>query len=86
MERKPIHSPPGWLVTWFNNVRLDNERAQKFNDMRQRLCDATNSPDDHTNFPFISSNALWMKALDLLLECEEELLEEVRKVNEKSLD
>lgn len=79
MERKPDYSPPGWLVTWFNNVKLDTQRAQKFNDLRRRLCDAADSPGDHTKFPFISSNALWMKALDLLLECEEELLEEIKK-------
>jgi hypothetical protein len=82
MERKPVYSPPGWLVTHFDKVKLDEERAQKLEGMRQRLCDATDSPDDHTNFPFISSNALWMKALDLLLEREAELLEEVKKVKE----
>lgn len=82
MERKSVYSPPGWLVTWFDNIKLDKDRAQKFDGLRQRLCDAADSPSDHTNFPFISPNALWMRALDLLLEREEELLEEVKKVKE----
>jgi len=85
MERKlkPIYSPPAYLVVWFDrSVKLDEERAQKLHDMRQRLCEATDSPDDHTDFPFLSPNALWMKALDVLLEREEELLAEVKKVRE----
>jgi hypothetical protein len=81
MEKKPDYSPPGWLVNQFDNIKLDEERAHKFNDMRQRLCAETKSPGDHTNFPFLHPNALWIRALDLLLECESEILEEVKKVN-----
>lgn len=82
MERKPVYSPPGWLVTWFDKVKLDEDRARKFDGLRQRLCDATDSPSDHTNFPFLDPNMLWMKALDLLLEHESELLEEVKKAKQ----
>lgn len=79
MEKKPDYSPPGWLIIQFDSIKLDNERAHKLESMRQRLCAATESPGDHTKFPFLHLNALWIKALDLLLERELELLEEVKK-------
>lgn len=82
MEKKTNYAPPGWLVTWFDQVKLDEERAHKFQEFRQRLCDATET-NDHINFPFLNHNALWMRALDLLLEQEPELLAEVQKAKQQ---
>lgn len=66
MESKKDYRPPGWLVTWFDQVRLDPERAQKFHDLRDKLCDSLGK-DNET----CKSNNLWMRALDLLLASEE---------------
>lgn len=73
---KKNYSPPGWYVSWFDQVRLDPERAKKFHDMRKRLCDRAD-PEDHSQYPSLYHNALWMRALDLLLEQEQLLTEEI---------
>jgi len=79
-EKKVNYSPPGWLVS-IHEVKLDQERAQKLNDLRVRLCDATETIN-HINFPFISCNELWLKALDLLLSSEEEINKLLQQIKE----
>jgi hypothetical protein len=74
-DKKKDYSVPGWVVSWFDNVKLDPERAQKFNDMRVRLC-ASLGQDNEACDP----NKLWVKALDLLLAYESALLSEVDKL------
>lgn len=69
MEREKDYNPPGWLVTWFDQVRLDPERAQKFNDFRVRLCEALGKDNEICNV-----NNLWLRALDLLLADEPNLI------------
>jgi len=79
MERKPDYSPPGWLVSRFD-IELDEEHAIKFNSFRQRMADATGSPGNHTDFPFLDPNKLWMDALDFLLEHEVLLLNKIQGI------
>ena len=67
--KKPNYQPPGWLVTWWDNVRLDQDRAQKLNDFRFRLCEALGDDNELCN-PI----NLWRIALDLLLANEAKLL------------
>lgn len=71
-SKKEDYTPPGWIVTWFDKVKLDSERAQKFNDFRFRLCRELGQDNEICNV-----NALWMKALDLLLANEPALLAKV---------
>lgn len=73
---KKNYSPPGWIVSWFDRVRLDPERAKKFHDMRKRLCDRAD-PEDHSQYPLLHIDALWSRALGLLLEQERMLTEEI---------
>ena len=64
-ENKVSCEPPGWIVTCFHQVKLDQERAVAFDAFRKRLCRVGG------NFnPALASNNLWMIALDLLLEYE----------------
>ena len=81
-KKKKNYSPPGWLVVWWDNVRLDQERAVKFQNFRQRLCDQVDltDPEDHIDYPFLQQNALWIRALDLLLEQENKLLSEIKEI------
>jgi len=67
--KKPNYEPPGWLIVWWDNVRLDMARAQKFNDLRFRLCEALGSDNELCN-PI----NLFRIALDLLMENEAKLL------------
>lgn len=60
--KKPNYQPPGWLITWWDNVRLDIDRAKKLNDLRFRLCEAMGSDAEMCN----PAN-LWRYAVDLLL-------------------
>jgi hypothetical protein len=76
-EKKIDYTPPGWIVTWFDFVRLDMERAQKFNDLRFRLCAALGQDNE-----ICFHNNLWMKALDLLLAHEAALLTKVENLDE----
>jgi len=62
-KKEKDYNPPGYLVTWFDQIKLDLERAQKFNDLRVRLCE-TLGKDNET----CKVNNLWIQALDLLLE------------------
>lgn len=66
------YNPPAWLVTHFDKVKLDVERARKFEQMRMRLC-AELGKDNKV----CEVNNLWMKALDLLLAYESALLTKV---------
>ena len=77
-EKKADYSPPDWIVSWFDNVRLDPERAKKLNDMRLRLCQALGQDNKACHH-----NALWMKALDLLLINEPALLVKVEHFDEQ---
>ena len=70
--KKPNYEPPGWLVTWWDNVRLDIHRAQRLNDFRMRLCEALGSDNELCN-----PVNLWRIALDLLLDHEAALLSTV---------
>lgn len=67
--KKPNYQPPGWLIMWWDNVRLDIERAQKLNDLRFRLCEALGNDSQMCN-PI----NLWRYAFDLLLAHEATLL------------
>jgi hypothetical protein len=69
MAKEADYSPTGWLVSWFDQVRLDPERAQKFNDLRERLCQQLGKDNQACQV-----NNLWMKALDLLIANEAALL------------
>ena len=64
-EKKADYSPPGWLVTEFHQVRLDQDRAIALDAFRKRLC-----PIGVDHNPAFAVNNLWMIALDLLLEYE----------------
>jgi hypothetical protein len=66
MESEKDYRPPGWLTTWCDQVRLDPERAQKFYNLRVKLCESLGKSDETCNV-----NNLWIKALDLLLASEE---------------
>lgn len=68
-EKKPSFYPEGWLVTWFSNFKIDQERAQKFRDMRLRLCDELGNTNEACRL-----NNLLTAAMDLLLENEEEYI------------
>jgi hypothetical protein len=78
MEKEIDYSPPGWIVSWFDNVKLDPERAEKFHDMRLRLCEALGK-----NNKACHHNTLWLKALDLLLANESVLLVKVEQFDEQ---
>lgn len=60
-KKKRDFSPPGWLVR-IHEVKLDEVRAQKLQDMRMHLCQTLGQDNEEC-----SANALWIKALDLLL-------------------
>jgi hypothetical protein len=64
-EKKVSCEPPGWIVTWFDKVKLDQDRAVAFDAFRKRLCQVGGNHN-----PALTSNNLWMIALDLLLEHE----------------
>lgn len=64
-EKKISHEPPGWLVTCFSQVKLDQGRAIAFDAFRKRLCEAGGRHNQT-----VAANNLWMIALDLLLEHE----------------
>jgi hypothetical protein len=66
-EKKPDFSPEGWLVSWFHLFKIDQERAQKFRDMRVRLCEQLGKHNEACRV-----NNLLVEALDLLLANEEE--------------
>lgn len=75
-DKKPDFAPEDWLVTWFNHFKIDQERAQKFRDMRLRLCEQLGSKNEACRL-----NNLLTEAMDLLLAHEEEYLK--RKLGEK---
>ena len=64
-------SPPAWIVYWFDQVRLDPERAEKFHNLRNQLCDKFGKENE-----LCFHNNLWMRALDLLINDLEKLLKE----------
>ena len=66
MESDKDYRPPGWITTWFDQVRLYPERAQKLFDLRIKLCNTLGKGNEACNV-----NNLWIKALDLLLASEE---------------
>jgi hypothetical protein len=66
-EKKPNFYPEGWLVSCFHNFKIDQERAQKFRDMRVRLCDKLGKDNEACRV-----NNLLTTAMDLLLAYEEE--------------
>lgn len=77
METKKNYNPPGWVITHFDkSVKLDPERAQKFNDFRIRLCQYLGQDNETCNI-----DNLWLKAVDLLMENEAALLAKIENVN-----
>jgi len=80
-DEKRNYSPPGWIVSHFDQVRLDPKRAEAFDAFRKRLCNAADPENqNHIEYPFLHHNELWMMALDLLLGKEEELLEVIKRI------
>lgn len=69
------YSPPGWLVTWFDQVKLDHDRAVAFEAFRKRICEHLGEDNEACKL-----NNLWIKALDLLLANEAALLTKVEKL------
>jgi hypothetical protein len=70
-DKKKDYSVPGWVITHWHNISLDMERAQKLHDMRLRLCEKLGKHHEACK-----DNNLWIHALDLLLDHEEEYIAE----------
>ena len=70
------YNPPSWLVVEFPRIKLDEERAKKFHDLRKRMCAYLGKDVDDCEY-----NALFMKALDLLFANESALLAKVEHIN-----
>ena len=72
MEPKKDFNPPAWLVVIFPEIKLDEERAKRFHNRRVRLCAHLGKEKEECHY-----NALFNKAIDLLLENEAALLTKI---------
>jgi hypothetical protein len=64
MSNKPNYTPPAWLIRHHDrSVLVDEERATRFMEFRQRLCDKFGSDNEVCN-----PTNLFCQALDLLMD------------------